>query len=830
MLQDLRFAWRTLRRSPLFTLVAVACLALGIGANTAIFSLVDQIFLRKLPVAAPEELVLVKDPGPYGDGSAWSDDDGHSAFSHPVFLELRAASTNVFSGLAARGNVAVNASDGNRPAQLVEGEIVSGNYFEVLGLRPALGRLFTGEDDQQRDAHPVVVLSYPHWQLHYAGRADVIDSTVRINAYPMTIVGVAPKGFAGTQAGRAPAVFVPMMMKARITPGSDNLADRTNRWLQLIGRVKPGVTMAEAAAGLRAALQPSIERTLAAQSQLPDEVRQRARTRRAYLSPGAQGRETLRRDSGEALLILLGMTGLVLIVACSNVANLLLARGAARQREIAIRLSIGASRGALVRQLLVESALLSVAAGVAGILVASWTLALLERQLPADAGPLLAAALDGRTLAITLAVSLLTGVLFGLVPAWQATRSDLARVMKEQANSTTLSASGAGFRRLLVAAQFALSLVLLVAGGLLARSLANLGQVSPGFDVERLVTFRMDATLSGYKPADAPGTYLRLRDQLAALPGVRAAGVAQVAVLADSNAGGGVRIDGCKNTDRYGNIEVLVNRIDPGYLATIGAPLREGRGFTDGDAAETSPVAIVNESLQRTCFPDSSPLGHTIRQGNKAYQIVGVVPDTRHSTVRVQAGPFVYLPLRQARQMSDASFYLRTTQAGAGVIGEAERVVRAFDPNLAVLEARTMREQINETIYNERLSAFLSVVFALLAVTLAAIGLYGVLAFLVTCRTREIGIRLALGAGQARVEWMVLREVLLLAGAGLVAGLPAAWALARVMRSLLFGLEPGDPLVFASAALLLLGTALFAGYWPARQAARVDPMRALRYD
>ena len=693
-----------------------------------------------------------------------------------------------------------------------------------------MGRLFTDDDDKKPDAHPVAVLDHQYWRRRFSGRAGVIGATIRVNSYPMTIIGVAPEGFSGTQSGRYPALFVPMMMKARMTPGNDNLTQRNNRWLQMMARLKPGVSFAQAEAGFRAALQPTTELTLNEQQDLPAEEAARVRSRKAYLVPGAQGRENLRNEAGEALLILLGMTGLVVLVACANVANLLIARGAARSREIAIRLSVGASRGMLVRQLLMESLLLASLGGLAGYLFASWGLAALQTIVPADSRELLSVALDLRTLAITMGLALVTGLVFGLLPALQSTRGDLASAMKDQGNSTTLTPGSVRFRRLLVSAQFALSLVLLIAGGLLARSLGNIARVNPGFEIERLVTFRMNATLSGYPPEKAPEAYFRLRDKLAAMPGVRAVGAAQVAVLSDMNMGTGMKIDGCKAVDRYGRIEMLVNSVDAGYFRAMQIPLRDGREFHSGDHVKSQPVVIVNETLTRQCFGNQPAVGRWVTQEGKKRLIVGVVKDSLHSTLRQAAEPFIYFPMSQAPRMTYVFYYLRTAMPEAAVTGATQRVVREFDSNLAVLEPRTMREQINETVVNERMSAFLSAVFALLAVVLAAVGLYGVLAFMVTSRTREIGIRIALGAEPRRVEWMVLREVLLLAGLSLAAGLPAAFALAQVMKSLLFGVSVNDPLVFAGATALLLTAALAAGYWPARRASRISPLRALRYD
>ncbi|MBY0508077.1 MAG: ABC transporter permease [Bryobacteraceae bacterium] len=830
MIQDLRYTLRTLARSPLFTLVTILSLALGIGTNTAIFSLFDHVYFRPLPVAAPEQLVLVKDPGPYGNGTAWADDNGHSSFSYPVYRELR-DSNQVFSGVAARGNVTLNTGIDDQAAQVFDAEIVSGNYFETLGVRPAAGRLFTANDDLRPGGHPLVVLSHGFWQRQLAGRANVVNSTIRINSFPMTIVGVAAPGFTGTQPGRVAHLFVPMMMKGRATPGDDNLADRTNRWMHIIARLKPGLSMEQATAGLCAALQPSVETTLALQPDLPRDEFQRARTRKAYLVPGAQGRETLRNDSGDALQLMLAMTALVLLVACANVANLLIARGASRAREISIRLSVGATRGALIRQLLVESTVLAMAGGLAGMLVAGWSLASLQSLLPSEARDFVTASLDQRTLLITLGVSLLTGLVFGLLPALQTTRRDVASVMKDHAASTTTQTAGVRFRRLLVAAQFALSLVLLVAGGLLTKGFANLGQQKAGFEVERLVTFNMDATLSGQAPDTVKDTYLRLRERLAAIPGVRDAGVGLLPVLADRGWTGSVSADGCLQGGKDGKINVQFNGIDRGFAPSLGLRV-DGRNFAETDSAKASRVVMVNQAFARACYGGERALGRMIRLGRKqtAATIVGLLPDARLNSIRESAKPYVYLPILQAPEMTTASFYLRTAMPEASVIGAAQRVVNQFDANLAVLAPRTLRETINETIIYERLSAVLSLTFALLAVALAAIGLYGVLAFLVTRRTREIGVRLALGAGPREVRWLVMREVLLLAGLGMLTGLPAAWALGRAMRSMLYGLQPSDPVVFVGAAVFLFACAAAAGYWPAHRAARIDPMVALRYD
>ncbi|MBM3797392.1 MAG: ABC transporter permease [Acidobacteria bacterium] len=829
---DIRLAFRTLTRTPLFTAVAVISLALGVGANSAVFSLVDQLYLRPPPVRAPEELVLVKDPGPYGKGKAWSDGDPAASFSHPVFTELRAASRNVLADLAARWNIPPSVAAGKRGAELVDGELVSGNYFEMLGVRAAAGRLLTDDDDRQPGAHPVVVLSYAYWQRQFGRRADIVGSEVRINTLPMMVVGVAPREFTGTQTRRHPVLYLPMSMKARMTPGNDNLKDRTDRWLQLIGRLRPGVTTEQATAALASAFQPSIEATLAQQADLPQEIRDRVRQRRLSFEPGSLGRETLRRDSGEATIVLLGMTGLVLLGACVNVANLMIARGASRAREVSIRFSLGAPRSALVRQMLTESLMMSVAGGLLGMVTASWALAGLQQLVPQDAQAFLAASLDSRALGATMLIAVGTGLVFGLLPALQSTRAGLHGAMKDQSAAGTAARSGVRFRRLLVAVPFALSLVLVVAGGLLAASLANLSRQSPGFDVERVLSFRLDATLSGYRPGGVDAVYARLRERLAALPSVRDVGVTRLPVLADRSWTGAVVAKECAIANRRGELlDMPFNGVDAGFLWMVGAP-KEGRSFTAADGAKAPKVAIVNESFARACFKDRSAVGRTFATGSRQniVTIVGAVPDARLQAIREAPLPMVHFPLEQVPFFTEVAFYLRSELPPESVMVQIQRAVREVDPALAPTEIVTVRKEINDTLYDERLGGFLALSFAAVAVGLAVVGLYGVLAFMVTRRLPEIGVRVALGATWQSGTWLVEREVLMLAGSGVAIGLPVAWLLSGTMRSMLYGLAPDDPRVFVGAVLLLLVAALAAGFGPSRRAARVDPVRVLRYE
>ena len=829
--QELRYGARMLLKNPGFTVIAVLTLALGIGANTAIFSLTDQILLRRLPVERPEELVVLRSPGPRG-GYVWSDGDDAASFSYPMYKDLRDRGANVFSGLLARFAIPLSVA-GAGQTERADGELVSGNYFEILGVRPALGRVFSREDDRAPGAHQVVVLSHAYWTRRFGADPAILNKSLTVNGNPMTVIGVSREGFRGVQVGQTPDVFIPMMMKAQMIPNSRGLDDRRDYWLAIMGRLKPGMSRAQTEEAIRPSYRSILEEELSLRSGGSAQSRQRFLDKIILLEDGSKGRQVLQRDSKQPFLILMGMAGLALLIACANVANLLLARGAARQREIAVRMALGAGRWRLMRQFLLESLLLSMTGGAVGLIVAVWTIQGLVAAIPPSVGALgLSTELDPRLLGFTLALSALTGLLFGVAPAARATRLNLEATLREQGSSASGSLSSVRFRKALVASQIVLTTVLLVGAGLFARSLDNLKRLDLGLRADHLIAFSVAPELNGYTPQRTIAFFDDLRQSVAALPGVRSVSAAELPILTDSAAGSNVTIEGYQAQENE-DMEVRHNRIGPDYFAMMGIPLIGGREFTVADATGSAKVAIINETMARRFFANRNPIGSHFAFGagdriRLDIEIVGVVKDSKHATVREEKRPFAYLPYAQETNLGRITFYARTDQDVGAIAPSLRREVARRDNNLPIYDLKTLRQQADESLFADRFLTFLSICFGSLAAALAAIGLYGVMAYTVTRRMREIGIRIALGATQGRVAWLVLREVALLAGAGLLAGAPLAFALGRAAESLLFGVKAGDPLVFAAAGSLLTLVALFGGYLPARRAAKVDPMVALR--
>jgi predicted permease len=829
--QDLRFGLRILAKNPGFTVIAILTLALGIGANTAIFSLTDQVLLRLLPVERPEELVVLHSPGPK-TGHTWSDSDGGASFSYPLYKELRAHS-EVFTGLLARFAIDVNVS-GQGQTEHANGELVSGNYFEVLGVRPALGRVFTSEDETSPGANPLAVLSYGYWTRRLGADPGVLNKQFTVNGTLLTVVGVARAGFSGVQIGQVPDFFVPITMKAQMTPNWNGLDDHKDHWLAMLGRIKPGLTRERAEAGLQPAFHAILESEVPLMKYSGDRLKQFL-ARKILLDPGSHGRPILQKEAQEPLIFLLAMVGLVLLIACANLASLLVARGEARQREIAVRLALGAGRWRLVRQLLTESLLVSLGGGLAGLVVASWSLSGLVSSIPESTGMLgIHEQLDLRVLAFALGLSLLTGIFFGLAPALRSTRAELQTTLKDQGTSVSASVANVRLRKALIVSQVALTAVLLTSAGMFARSMVNLRREKLGVRTEHVLQFTLAPELNRYSPAQSIALFDRMREGMAALPGVRGVSAAEIQVFADSDSSSNFTVEGYTPTENE-EMHFQRNSIGPNFFSTMGIPLLAGREFSNADAASAPPVAIINETLQQRCFKGREAIGSHVGFGSGKgtklnIEIVGVVKDSKHSTVRDKIKPFIYFPYAQDAKLGRLTFYLRTEQDPISMATTLRQSVAGFDANLPVEGMKTLTAQVDESVYADRLVMFLSVCLALLAALLAAVGLYGVMAYVVARRTREIGIRMALGATRQNVAWLVLRDVVGMTTLGLAIGLAAAFGAGRVIESELFGVKAGDALVYVLAAGALAFVAVLAGWLPARKAAGVDPMVALRYE
>jgi predicted permease len=820
---DLAQALRALWKQPAFTVVVVATLALGVGANTAIFTLLDQVMLRALPVENPQALVLF---GYRGPNSGRVMNDGTHAFSYPMYKDLRDRNPELVAVLA-RFQTAVTLLHGTR-AERVQAELVSGNYFAVLGLGPAIGRLLAAADDVVPGGHPVVVLSHGLWIRRFGGDHGIVGRTVRLNGHPMTVVGVAPAGFAGTQVGAPPDLYVPIAMKAAMTPTWDELNRRRAQWLELMGRLRPGVSREQAEAAARVVFRQAREQEVKELTTASASRRKRFVETPLSLEPGARGLSPLRAQFSTPLVLLMGMVGLVLLIACANVANLLMARAPARQREVAIRLALGASAGRIVRRLLVESLLLALAGGVAGIVLAMWTGGLLLGVLPGDGARAFTTAPDGRVLGFAALVSFATSLLFGLVPALQAARPQLVDALKED-GGRVVPGGHARLRKGLVVAQVALSLLLLVGAGLFARSLWNLRALDPGFDTTGVVTFSVDPTLSGYDATRTAAFYRQLQEQLQRTPGVTAASPAAVAPLTDNLMISTVKVEGYQPKDGE-DMNPHVNSVGPGYFQTLEMALVAGRDFTERDGADAPNVAIISEKMARVFFGNANPIGRRIgfvQTAPPTIEIVGVVRDSKDNLLRDDIARVVYTPYPQGSELSQMTFFVRLSQGVSADL--VRRAVERTGPAIPVFDLKSMEAQKSDSLFVDRMVAMLSMAFGAVATLLAAVGIYGVVSYTVARRTREIGLRVALGAPRGRVLWLVMREVVALTAIGACIGVMVALAASRLVASQLFSLSPTDPLTLVGAAVMLVGVALFAGYVPASRAARVDPLQALRH-
>lgn len=836
---DLRYAFRTLRKSPVFTGVAVLSLALGIGANTAIFTLLDQILLRLLPVKNPQQLALLTIRG-----SEYGNNSGGNAMSYPLYRDV-SERNQVFSGMFCRFAFTMNVSFDGR-TERVDGELVSGTYFPVLGVGAAIGRTFTPEDDRIKNGHPVAMLNYAYWKARFGGDPNVLGKTIVVNAHNYTVIGVAQQDFNGIELGRSPQVFVPMMMKPQITPNWDGLDDRRWRWANAFGRLKPGVSIEQAKASLQPIYHSVVETEVKEEAfrNAAPSVRAEFLRNTIDVLPAAQGRSYFRSRMATPLWVLMAVTGGVLLIACANVASLLIARATSRQKEIAIRLAMGAGRGRIVRQLLVESLLLSVIGGALGLVFALWTDRVLLPFLPTDTPELaLSVSPDLRVLLFTVAVAFLTGVIFGLAPALQSTRPDLAPTLKDQVAGIVGAGGQVNLRKGLVAAQVTLSLLLLVGAGLFIRSLRNLTNLGPGFPTENLIAFSIDPGLNGYDVKRSKSFYSRLTEEIKAIPGVKETGLAAQRILTDNEWDSAIKVEGFSFKPGEA-AHPYMNSISPGYFAALGVPLLAGRDFRPNDT-ETVPhpapkfdvptVVIVNEKFAKTYFPGGNAIGHYVGFGSDPdsktdMQIIGVVKDIKYTSLRDEIPVQMFIPYLATPFVNEMTVYVKAGLPPEQLFAALRAKVHDLDANLPLYGIRTLDQQISASLLTERLIASLSTVFGFLATLLATIGLYGVMAYTVARRTREIGVRMALGAFQKDVIWLVMREVLVLIGIGIAAGLGASLALTRFVQAQLFGITAYDPLTLGVATIVLGLVACAAGYIPALRASRVDSMEALRYE
>ena len=829
--QDLRYALRTFAKSPAFSAVAVLTLALGIGANAAIFALVDRVLIRPLPVRDPERLVLLRSPGPT-QGNTWSDDDEATSFSYPMYRELAQRAT-VFDGLI--GELPFQASVAARgETETSAGELVTGNYFSVLGVPPALGRVLTPADDRSPGGHPLAVLSHAYWNRRFGADPSVVGQTLRVNDQLLTVVGVAGASFEGIQAGRRADLFIPMMMKAQMTPGWNGLDDPKSYWLQMVGRLKPGLSPAAAERALAPTYRGLLVETLPRITGWSDVRRREFLNRRLELLPGVRGRRVLQDGIGTPLLSLMAMVALVLLIACSNLAGLLAARGAARQREYGIRLAIGASRFQLLRQSLVECLVYAAAGGGLGLLTAQWALqALLGAFPPDDALRQVGVAIDPRVLLFAGAVSVVAALLFGAAPSWRAARLDPAKTIRGQGRGTASAGSEViRFRQWLVTGQVALTLILLVAAGLFMQSLRNLWRVDLGLKSDHVIGFSVSPALDGYSTERALALARQLTEDLRAIPGVRSATAAQISTLTGNDSGGNVTVEGLALAPESSHSRR--NRIGPDYFVTLGIPLLAGRAIAWTDDASAPKVAVVNQTFAKTFFPAGNALGQRFVFGAAGAdtkpdtEIVGIVADSKGAQVSEKPVPYAYLSLNQPARLVELTFYARTRQDPSTLASAVREVVRRRDPQLPIDDLKTLTAQVEDSLLTERLMTFLSAAFGALAALLAALGIYGVLSFAVAARRQEIGVRMALGADPAAVRRLVLDDVARFLLVGTAVGLSCAYALARAVESILFGVHANDPSIFAFGAALMAAVAFAAALPPALKAARTDALDALR--
>ncbi len=832
LLQDLRYAFRQLRKSPGFTAVAVITLALGIGANTAIFTVVNGLLLKMLPVKDPQQLVVVGDPtraNSRSNGTPRAD-----VFSYPLYKELRDRNA-VFTGLCAGAtdhHMEVDAGQGQLPDEKLNGRMVSGNYFPLLGLEPAAGRLFSDADDTTESANPGVVLGYDYWKRKFGLSPAIIGKDIRLNGYPFIVVGVAPAGFEGDVVGERMALFVPLSMQPQIIRGRHWRNAPNNSWLSLIGRLKANVTPAQAEANLNIVFQQALKGDYGAT--LSSDDRKAIHDLHISVAGGGNGLSDLRGDYRGPLLLLMGIVGLVLLIACVNVANLLLARASSRHREVALRLAIGATQRRLLQQLLTESVLLGVLGGVTGSLLAIWGVRLLVGLLGSHTTlPLLP---DWRVLAFTITISLLTGLLFGLMPALQTLKVRVTPALRNATRAAAEPGTKFSWSKGLIAGQVAVSLLVLFSAGLLVRSLQKLMTQNFGYSRDHLVIARLDPTSAGYTSETMKSLAQQLVVRLASAPGVRAVTYSTNGLFAGSESADAIIVPGF-SASGPSDRSAREDYVGPNYFSVVGIPILRGRDIEEQDTATSTRVAVVNEAMAKHYFPGQDPIGRQFMIDdpdwvNKPLTIIGISRDAKDhgSAIREQVRPRFYMAYQQ---VPDPEQIVIEAQAGgppSGAIANLQAQIKTADSRLPISFIEALDILVKDSAGDQIALAKLSTFFAGLALLLACVGLYGVISYTVAGRTREIGVRMALGARRGDVMGLVLRESMLLVSIGLLAGIPLALASARLLHSFLFGLKSTDPLSLIAVILLLGFVAGIAGFIPARRAAKIDPMVALRYE
>jgi predicted permease len=824
-MMDFRYAIRSLRSSPAFTLAALVVLALGLGANGAMFALVDAVLLRPLPVADPGRLAVVAYTEPDSPGNTFT-------LSYSDYLDLRDG-VSAFSGVLAFSGLRLSISQGGR-SERARGQIVTADFFQTLGVRPFAGRLFVPEDDRVRGGSPVAVLDHGFWQ-RLGGDRGIVGRALLVNGHSLTVVGIAPPEFYGTDLASRCEVYVPMSMAPILRPNPydpDNMR-RGHQWVQVMARLRPGVSMERARAAAAVVFRHSIEARLAEMSPRASERdRLRVRSRQLELRPGDQGTARMRRTAEKPMLLLTGSTAILLLIACANLGNLLLARGAGRQRELSLRLALGGTRFRIARQLFAESLLLSVAGGAAGLVVASWITSAILGFLPAGNALGTDLPFAPEVVAATFGLSLVTALLFGLVPAWRTTRMAPAATLKADAPTMAADGRGPGLRQALIGVQVAMSFLLLLGAGLFLRTEWNLLGVDTGFTRQNVLVATVDPSLNGYPAARSAEVLTEFVRRVETLPGVRKAGLSSVSPITGSWDVNSITVPGHQPKDGE-ETDASFAAVSPGYLEAMGIAVVQGRALTWRDVEGAPLVAVVNETMAREYFGGAA-LGRrfSFMDGKQAVEIVGVVRDGKYTDLREEKPPrFAYVSFRQIPiNGSEMTLHARTDGDPLQTAGGVRDALRAIDATLPLAGITTLDEQVNESLAGERILATLGSAFGLLALLLAAVGVYGVLAFAVARRTREIGVRMALGAAPRDVSWLVTRQVAATVSGGLVAGAFGWWALQGVLRSVLFGVSAADPVVFAAAAVLVAGTAAVAALLPARRAARLDPLAALRHD